>query len=302
MPNLKTPEHKIDRAIFQASQKLQYNDAEYEFTPEFFKKLTQSSNIELVHNSHEGQTIGTITKLKYCPEHGLYGDFTYPNELDISNAQFSTDLNVDMTSAETTETGYRIHNGELNKVVIITDNGIDPRDKTTRLCNIEKPKGDDPISEERIRELENKLAEANKQIGTYEQQIELKDQEIAHKDSRYTDLETKYNDGLQLYENLKTEKSTLETNLSTYTDAEEAKKEEIIKELAGDNETMQKAYKSLSIEELKEMNKTKKLPDTPPKGAKPGTAPPNNPEPKDDDAKAFKELKNNASPTEKMVG
>lgn len=250
---------KVLRALIDTPGIKEYPKGKYEYTEEALQKMAEDFRNQIVElNYHDSGKYGNVMKLGYCPQKGLWADLIVPKDTPEDEITFSSDVQVTGYIDETP--GVRtITDAALNKVVYITKDGPDARNPNTRLCNTEE---DDPMSGED----ELKINELNVKIGELKNKLQDKSQTAEQLEQVKQDLETKLGEKETLI-------SQLQTKLQGYKDAEDKVKQELISEIAGDNEVLKKAYGSLSIKELEELKKGKPVQDTIPKGFKSKTTP-----------------------------
>lgn len=232
-----------------------------EFSEDFLQNLKTSHKIVL-EDEHDGPEIGPVEGVYY--DNGILFIQT-PNELDMNGKGFSTTIKDWVL--EDKGDRFIITDGTLAKVARTSD----PKDVTTFLYNsnegdpssnsggitnnqnIEPGNGGDEVSEE-VRKLEQ-------EIGGYKNQLNSRIDENLKLKDKIKELENKL-DGkdqeLQEKDNIITEK---EQKLESYYQKQNERKEQLAKELAGDDEELFEVYKDMKPSKLEILRDKRKVQD-----------------------------------------
>jgi len=213
------------------------------YNQEFLRRVADETDKVDVTDEHTDKVIGSLSNITfkggtlYCEE---------PSELDISGKGLSPVFDCDLVDKGTY---YEPVNFSM-KVVGLTDN---PRN---RVIYNSIAKGDDDVSDELRAMLDKKeetIAEQREEIGILKKQME----ELRTKANKGEDVSKEFEKLQKDFAELENKSNEYKAIADKFKEQEEAQKEELIKEICGDDEKGREMFKKHSIEELQYMKETK---------------------------------------------
>lgn len=214
------------------------------YSDEFLQKIANDTERVDVTREHSDEIIGSLSNFKY--EDGvLYADA--PSGLDITGNGFSPVFNCDLVDMGTY---YEPINYNMTSI------GITKNPRSNILYNSIETKGDGKVSDELRAMLDKKeetIAEQREEIGILKKQME----ELREK-SKSSDETLKEFKALQKqFDELKANAETYKADSDRLREQEAKAKEELIKEIVGDDTKGMEMFQKFSVEELEHMKNTK---------------------------------------------
>lgn len=244
---------EIDKPILHPGI-LKHDLGNINYTESFLKRLAESQNVDIELNDHLGEKLGKVSKLEY-KDNALYATMDIPDEHYAEKVAFSVDImpsdydKIDSMTFEPTD-------GVLKSVVYV-NNGNKVRDtKTiTFLHNLDE-KGE-------INMADIDLAQELGAIKTRNAELEA---EIAKMKQENEKLESDKSTLEQTLQEKESELTNKTESLTTYKQAEEERKAELIKSLVKDeDDPLFEVYSKMEISDIQVLAKSKPQ-STPPKG------------------------------------
>lgn len=251
------------------------------FEEQHLKEIASLVNKTNITNEHGGEVIGELANFTY-KDGVLYAD---EPDVDYKNKGFSPSFEFGLIDKE----DYYIPYG-----IKLLDVALTNKPKSHIFYN--SIKGDVNLDLKEKEELLNRINDSQKRIREQEQEIgilknknETLSNELKTKNETIDSLKEKENELVTLQK----EHETIKIKAEAYDNLENSEKEELIKELAADNDTIKEKLNKMSLEDIKFFKETKLL-NTNPKGVPSKSAPgqkegddPTDPdEPKPEDAYA----------------
>ena len=225
-------------------------DKPVRFSEEFLMKLADDTDKVDVTKEHSDEVIGSLSNLQY-KDGVLYAE--KPSDIDITGNGLSPVFTCDFVDMGTY---YEPINYVMNSV------GVTKTPRNNIIYNSIESKGDGKVSDE-LRQLldkkEETIAEQREEIGVLKKQMEeLREKSKAN------------NETLNEFKKLQKEYDELKVNVETYKadsirlHEQEAKtKNELIKEIVGDDEKGLEMFQKFTVEELEHMKNSKIITEPP---------------------------------------
>lgn len=220
------------------------SDKPIKFTEEFLQKIADDTDKVDVTLEHSDKVIGSLSNFKY--EDGvLYAE--KPSDIDISGKGLSPVFLCDYLDGRDF---YEPINFSMTSI------GLTEKPRSQILYNSINKVGDDDVSDELRAMLDKKeetIAEQREEIGILKKQME----ELREKSQRGEDISKEYADLQKKFAELETKSNEYKAVADKFNEQEQARKEELIKEICGDDEKGREMFSKHSVEELEYMRDTK---------------------------------------------
>ena len=227
---------------------INYNDTGLDkpvmFKESFLQKIADDTQTVDVTKEHSDEIIGSIGNFKY--KNGvLYAE--RPQEIDITGNGLSPVFELDLVDKGDY---YEPINYSMSAV------GLTKNPRSNILYNSIMNEGDGKVSEEFHKMLDKKeetIAEQREEIGILKKQME----ELRAKSKESEDALNGFKDLQKQFDELKASAESYKADSDRLHEQEAKAKEQLIKEIVGDDEKGLEMFQKFSVEELEHMKNTK---------------------------------------------
>lgn len=220
-------------------------DKPVRYSDEFLKMVADDTQSVDVTREHSDEIIGSLSNLQYI-DGVLYADA--PQDIDITGLGLSPVFNCDLVDMGDY---YEPRNFSMTSI------GLTKNPRSNILYNnIETNSGDGKVSEEYHKMLDKKeetIAEQREEIGILKKQME----ELRAKSKESEDALNGFKDLQKEFDKLKESAESYKADSIKLHEQEAKAKEELIKEIVGDDEKGLEMFQKFSVEELEHMKNSK---------------------------------------------
>ena len=214
------------------------------YKEKFLEQIANDTEKVDVTMEHSDEIIGSLNNLKYI--NGiLYAN--KPSDIDITGNGLSPVFDCDLVDMGDY---YEPRNFRMTSV------GLTKNPRSNIIYNSIETKGDEKVSEEFHKMLDRKeetIAEQREEIGILKKQME----ELRAKSKESEDALDGYKDLQKQFDELKASAESYKADSERLREQEAKAKEQLIKEIVGDDEKGLEMFQKFSVEELEHMKNTK---------------------------------------------